>query len=122
MIEPFPLDDSDPLANYRTIRKEIELYSPQLATKPEFVAVSKSELPGSDEIASRMQAELGVEVVNLSAVTGQGLMQLVSRIALKLADIKAKEKQKAAEETRLEEKPAEERSWALPVTQDSTDA
>ena len=37
--------------NYRTIRRELELYSPALAAKPEIVAISKSELTDSDRSA-----------------------------------------------------------------------
>src|SRR3954467_15733260 len=42
LVEPLPADGSDPVQNYRTIRRELQLYSAPLATKPEFVAVSKS--------------------------------------------------------------------------------
>src|SRR5207253_5848116 len=48
LVEPFPLDGSDPLANYHTIRRELEMYSAVLANKPEVIAVSKAELTGSE--------------------------------------------------------------------------
>src|SRR5256885_1941339 len=44
LVEPLPSDGPDPLANYHTIRRELELYSAVLARKPEVVAVSKAEL------------------------------------------------------------------------------
>ncbi|MBW3652918.1 MAG: succinyl-diaminopimelate desuccinylase [Actinobacteria bacterium] len=72
---------SDPVANYRKIRRELELHSAALAIKPEVVAVSKSELTGSGEVRERLQTELGHDVLGISAVTGQGLSQLVSRVA-----------------------------------------
>src|SRR5438552_5309397 len=50
LVEPLPPDGADPLANYRAIRRELELYSPALAAKPEIVAISKVELTGSDEV------------------------------------------------------------------------
>src|SRR5271165_287898 len=40
LVEPLPADGSDPLENYRTIRRELELYREALATKPEIVALS----------------------------------------------------------------------------------
>src|SRR5262245_44237288 len=46
LVEPMPLDRSDPVENYRSVRRELELYSRALAEKPEVVAVSKSELTG----------------------------------------------------------------------------
>jgi GTP-binding protein len=81
LVEPFPLDGSDPLQNYRTIRRELELYNPALANKPEFIAVSKSELTGSGEVRDRLARELGRDVLPISAVTGQGLATLVASVA-----------------------------------------
>ncbi|MBX7106501.1 MAG: GTPase ObgE [Gemmataceae bacterium] len=83
LIEPLPTDESDPLTNYRTIRKELEMYSPELAVKPEIIAVSKCELTESAEIRRQIESELGVPVMAISAVTGQGLADLV-RAAIKL--------------------------------------
>jgi GTP-binding protein len=87
LVEPFPTDGSDPLQNYRTIRRELELYSPALAVKPEFLAVSKSELTSSDEVRNQMARELGVEVESISAVTGQGLAKLMSKVIAKLDEL-----------------------------------
>ncbi len=80
LVEPLPPDGSDPLANYRKIRRELELYRVELVGKPEVVAVSKSELTGSDAVRERLARELGREVLGISAVTGQGLAQLVGRV------------------------------------------
>src|SRR5436190_245424 len=63
LVEPFPSDGSDPIGNYKTIRRELELYRPQLAEKPEVLAVSKSELTGSDEVRRRLEEELGRPVL-----------------------------------------------------------
>src|SRR5438874_1318207 len=46
LVEPLPPDGSDPLHNYRVVRREIELHGPAASDKPEVVAVSKAELPG----------------------------------------------------------------------------
>jgi GTPase len=81
LVEPFPLDGSDPLHNYRMVRRELELYTAALAEKPELVAVSKSELTDSGAVRERMERELGREVLAISAVTGHGLAQLVGAVA-----------------------------------------
>src|SRR3990172_8902207 len=39
LVEPEPLDGTDPLANYRTIRDELIRYDEQLGRRPEIVAV-----------------------------------------------------------------------------------
>lgn len=80
LVEPLPVDGSDPLDNYRTIRRELALHSEALAVKPEVVGVSKSELTGSDEVRRRLEGFLGQTVLAISAVTGEGLAQLVSTV------------------------------------------
>jgi GTP-binding protein len=84
LVEPLPADGSDPLANYRTVRRELELHTAPLADKPEIVAVSKCELTGAEEVRQRLERELGRPVLGISAVTGQGLAELVSQIAASL--------------------------------------
>ena len=84
LVEPFPPDGSDPLHSYRTIRRELEKHGRGLAEKPEVVAVSKAELPGSEAVRRRLADELGREVLAVSSVTGQGLSQLVTTIAAQL--------------------------------------
>ena len=58
--------------------------------RPEIVCVSKAELPEAVEVRERLQAELGREVLLISAVTGQGLSELIHRIAKALDEAKAK--------------------------------
>ncbi|MBI1831022.1 MAG: GTPase ObgE [Planctomycetes bacterium] len=87
LLEPMPLDGSDPAENYRMVRRELELYRRELAGKPEVVVLSKSELTQGDDIRSRLERELGCEVLAISAVTGQGLAQLVGRVAERLQQV-----------------------------------
>src|SRR5436190_2011583 len=54
LVEPLPPDGSDPLHNYRVVRREIELHGPAASDKPEVVAVSKAELTGSAEVRGRL--------------------------------------------------------------------
>jgi GTP-binding protein len=88
LVEPAPVDGSDPLANYATIRDELVRHDPQLGSRPEIVAVSKCELPGAAEVREALAAAAGKEVLLISAVTGQGLNQLTQRIAAVLAEQK----------------------------------
>ena len=89
LVEPLPPDGSDPLRNYQTVRQELELHGHALADKPEVVAVSKAELTGSDKVRDRLERVLGREVLAVSAVTGQGLSQLVTGIVEQLTQISA---------------------------------
>jgi GTP-binding protein len=84
LLEPFPPDKNDPLHNYGTIRRELELHSRELTGKPEIVVMSKAELPGSEAVRLRLERELEREVLGVSAITGQGLAHLVDRIVERL--------------------------------------
>ena len=84
LVEPLPADGSDPVRNYQTIRRELEMHGHALTDKPEIVAVSKAELTGSNEVRHRLQEELGRPVLALSAVTGQGLADLVRAVVERL--------------------------------------
>jgi GTP-binding protein len=80
LVEPSPADGSQPIANYQVVRSELEQYDVSLVRRPEIVAVTKAELPGSAEVRDAMAAELGIEVLAISAVTGQGLDRLLRAI------------------------------------------
>ena len=84
LVEPAPLDGSDPLANYRAIRNELERHDARLGQRPEVVVVSKAELPGADDVRQRLSNELARDVLAMSAVTGQGLDKLVAAISRQL--------------------------------------
>ena len=54
LIEPAPMDGSDPLANYHAIRNELAMHKQSLEDRPEIVAVTKAELPGAEEIQQQL--------------------------------------------------------------------
>jgi len=93
VVEPDPVDGSDPVANYRAIRAELALYDEDLGRRPEIVIVSKAELPGADDVRARLAAETGREVLAVSAVTGQGLDRLIAAVA---AEMDRQERDRAA--------------------------
>ena len=96
LVEPTPVDGSDPLENYRVIRSELELYSTELGTRPEIAVITKCELPGADEVREELSAAIGHEVLAISAVTGKGLDELRWRIAKVLDEQKSAKTQAAA--------------------------
>ncbi len=102
LVEPFPTDGSDPVKNYHLIRKELREYAVPLDGKPEVVCVSKAELTGANEVRDQLAADLGREVLLISAVTGEGLQLVVGRVAQMLDTIKREEAEAAARKKPLE--------------------
>ncbi len=81
LLEVEPADGSDPVANYRAIRAELEGYSPALAEKPEVVALSKVDLLGTEDDITAAQdmveEAIGVRPLPISSATRQGLDELL---------------------------------------------
>ena len=79
LVEPLPMDGSDPVKNYQAIREELQLYDIDLADRPEVIAVSKAELPDAEQVCKQLAKTTGQEVLLFSSVTGQGLKALMDR-------------------------------------------
>lgn len=84
VVEPAPVDGSDPLANYRAIREELVQYDEALGRRPEIIVVSKCELPGSETVREALARETGREVLAISAATGAGLDRLIHAVTAEL--------------------------------------
>jgi GTP-binding protein len=83
------IDGSSPNAidNMKNLNRELVLYKPEMAQKPQLVVVSKMDLPEVQARLSdirRLFKSLGIKVFFISAVTGQGLTELVPEIVAML--------------------------------------
>jgi len=81
LVEPMPMDGTEPLENYRAIRDELRQYDASLVERPEVVVVTKADLPEAETVRQQLQDTLQKEVLLISAVTGQGLDRLLQRVA-----------------------------------------
>ena len=88
VVDGFPIDGSDPIDNYRTIEKELGLYSEELQDKKRLTVMNKCDLaPEADvEVMLGFFREAGVDPLPVSAVTGQGMQELVFKVAGLLAE------------------------------------
>ena len=80
LVEPQPMDGTDPLENYRAISEELVQYNEQLGQRPQLVVVTKAEIPGAEEIRDQLAEQTGEQVFLISSVTGQGLNELSNSI------------------------------------------
>jgi GTP-binding protein len=84
----------DPAADLALVRDEVRSYLPELLERPQLVAATKRDIDrGGDALASleRVASRLGVELVPVSAVTGEGLERLKRRLLAALAAARAVE-------------------------------
>jgi len=73
----------DPLAEFEQINQELSSYSQKLAQKPQIVVLNKIDLPDAQNHWPAVQAQaqaLGCPAYQISAVTQQGLQQLISQL------------------------------------------
>ncbi|MDH7598021.1 MAG: GTPase ObgE [Sedimentisphaerales bacterium] len=77
LVEVMPADGSDPAENYWAIRQELREYDQQLADKPEVVVATKMDLDPDGTRLSALRQAIGRPVIGISAVTGQGLKELL---------------------------------------------
>ncbi len=84
LVEPSPVDGSDPIENYHAIRAELARFDSELGERPEIVAITKAELPTAREVQQSLGEAIGSRPLFISAVTGQGLNELVNAICSQL--------------------------------------
>lgn len=84
IVDVQPIDESSPFKNFEAINKELELYNPILASRPQIVVLNKIDLAiNKNKITTlkRKLIKLGFEVYSISALTGAGVNQLMYRVA-----------------------------------------
>lgn len=93
VVDVFPVDESDPIENYKTIENELELYSKEIFERPRLIALNKIDL-----IDEARQQELvktfesyGFPVFLISGFAGMGLELLLDRVATILDESVPKE-------------------------------
>jgi GTP-binding protein len=76
----------DPIADLRHLRREIDLYDPQLSQRPWFVVANKMDLAEARENLTTLGREFPkADVVAISAKTGEGIEALRNTLAKWLA-------------------------------------
>lgn len=111
----------DPLEDYETIKRELELYAKDLMDRPRIVVANKSDVPGNEEAFERLQervrqdsidaaggdefapSNIDPKVYKISALTGQGVDSLKAALASKVHDIREAAREAEAAEPRFEQ-------------------
>jgi len=79
----------DPLSAFDTINHELAGYNPQLADKPQIIALNKMDLPQAQASWQRVQKAMARKKISacaISAATGEGVQDLLRAAAQKLAE------------------------------------
>lgn len=92
IVDAASVEGRDPIADIHAINKELESYHPKLLEKPQVIAANKIDVlyEQEDEVIRRLKAEfepLGISVYPISAVSGQGLKELLYAVKKLLDEI-----------------------------------
>jgi GTP-binding protein len=89
LVEASPQVERDPVADYQTVRRELAAYSERLAQIEEVVVLSKRDLDDGGVLAEHLAAHvrpLGRAFFAISAVTGDGVRDLVAYLGQRVAE------------------------------------
>lgn len=93
IVDAASTEGRDPIDDIYKINKELEAYNPEIAARPQVIAANKIDAiyteDGSDPVAA-IRAEFeprGIKVFPMSAVTGQGVKELLYEVNDMLANI-----------------------------------
>lgn len=89
------IEGRDPINDFETINRELELYDPELGARPQIVAGNKMDLPEAQQNLSRVEEymrERDIPFYPISAAVGTGIDRLIYAVADLLDKVERKEK------------------------------
>ncbi len=102
LIDVSPLSGRDPVKDYRIIQTELEAFNPELARRKQVIVANKIDLLGEDRkrllAVRKLAAREKKPFLAISALTGEGLKDLVKLLAGLLNETNAKPGEKTAAE------------------------
>ena len=91
LLDASNLDEKDPLAEWKTVNRELELFDPELGEKSQIVVANKIDLPAGKNHVKLLAKKLpksNQPLHAISAVTTEGVRALVQYVGIRLEEIK----------------------------------
>ena len=92
IVDAASTEGRDPIEDIYAINKELENYQKDIALRPQFIAANKIDcIFGEDDPVEKIRAEFepkGIPVFAISAVTGEGVKELLYAVKNRLSEIK----------------------------------
>ena len=87
IVHVLDASSEDPLGDYETVRRELELHDPRIVEKAEVIALNKVDLPDAREHAEVLRTAFpGREVLLVSGATQEGTRDLLQRLMQLLSE------------------------------------
>ncbi len=92
VLDLCPAEGRDPLADFKTVNRELKAFNEKLSERPQIVALNKIDVPEARQRVPEMLNffnALGIKVFAISAATGEGVKELVACVGRELEKIRA---------------------------------
>jgi GTP-binding protein len=92
LVDLSDLQEGDPLERFALINHELARHNPELMRKPQLVVLTKIDISEVRERLDAVRAAFtadGIPTLAISAVTGEGLKELVAEVARELEKLRA---------------------------------
>jgi len=94
LLDASRIKEESPMADWTAVNRELELFDPALAQKPQIVVANKIDLPqglAKVELLKGLFAPVSLSFCAVSAVTGEGLAELKRLVGRRLEGLKRAE-------------------------------
>ncbi|MGE4544499.1 MAG: GTPase ObgE [Pedobacter sp.] len=92
LVDLSDLQEGDPMERFALINRELARHNAELMRKPQLVVLTKIDIPEVRERLDAVRAAFaadGIQALAISAVTGEGLKELVAEVADALTKLRA---------------------------------
>lgn len=93
LVDVSEMFESDPVRDFEKVNDELKLYSPELIEKPQTVVATKVDICGKGERLQKLKKyceSMDIDFFAVSAVSGEGIKNLLSYLSLRLESLKIK--------------------------------
>ncbi len=80
ILDAAETEGRDVMQDYHTLEAELSGHNPKLLERPALIVANKMDLPQAEENRQRLEEAFGSRLLFISAVTGQGVEELVERV------------------------------------------
>lgn len=89
IVDISAMDDRDPIEDYKQINYELEKFNPELAKRPQIVALNKADAAIEEMIDefNKFADEQGFKTYLISAATGEGVKELMAAVETELSKL-----------------------------------
>ena len=90
IVDVSGIEGRNPIEDYDTICREMELYNPELANRPQIVVANKTDIITDHAVYEQFCAEIkdrGLELFEISAATKKGTRELMLYVSGKLKEL-----------------------------------